>query len=212
MQFKEISEVYRTYYVDVDLERAALFKLLSEKFNVRDVLYPGCLMHITPSFYFPHVVYVDRHEDARRFFSELDVVRSYIDRKKVYSRSNYIKFIAQDYKSPLALHHKSFDLLLSLYAGGIANACHTYLKPGGFLLSNNHHDDAGQAKHELGFELIAVIDQVGKACMLDEHSLDHYFLPKKELLRKDLTPSSKRSPEKYTKCASYYLFRKPKRA
>ena len=211
MQPNEISQSYKTYYVDVGLERASLFKLLQKTFALRDVLYPGCLMHITPSFYFPHVAYVDIHENARLFFSDLSAVKSFIDRKKLYQRSTYIEFIEQDFNEALPLRIESYDLLISLYAGGIAHACHSYLKPGGILLSDDHHDDAGQAKRESGLELIAVIKKKGKDYLLDRQDLDNYFVTRNSTGKKSRQTSSKKMPEKYTNCADYYLFRKAKR-
>jgi hypothetical protein len=57
------------------------------------------------------------------------------------------------------LRDASFDLLISLHAGGIARACQRYLRSGGILVSNNHHDAAGQAASGGGYELLAVIHE-----------------------------------------------------
>jgi hypothetical protein len=59
---------YKAQYIDLNIERAALFKAIRDQYHCRDVLYPGCSVHITPSLYFPHVVYVDQSDAAAQFF------------------------------------------------------------------------------------------------------------------------------------------------
>ena len=93
----DVIQYYQKYYLEPMHERAPLFKLTAEYIKCRSVLYPGCMVHITPSFYFPHVVYVDKHDVAHHFFSDLEAVKVYINRKKTYKRSAYIRFIEQDF-------------------------------------------------------------------------------------------------------------------
>ena len=107
-------ELYKKQLVDIKFERAGLFKALKERYGCNQVLYPGSSVHITPSLFFPHVVYVDQSSTAAEFFSELDSIQTYVSRNKHYKRRAYIRFIAQDYTVPLTLPKEEFDLLISL--------------------------------------------------------------------------------------------------
>ncbi len=95
-------------------------------------------------------------------------------------------------------------MLISLYAGGISQACQMYLKPGGILLSNNHHDDAGEAARCRDYKLIAVMHHRDKVCRITETDLDDYFIPKKDRARM----RSQSTHVEYTQNADYYLFQK----
>ena len=64
-----ITGPYNRFYSALNFERAGLFKLIKDEYGCNTVLYPGCSIHITPSFYFQHVVYVDISEAAKDFFS-----------------------------------------------------------------------------------------------------------------------------------------------
>ena len=152
-----MTDLYRKHYTEVQFERAGLFHLLQQVYGGSQVLYPGCFVHLTPSFYFPHVIYVDQHPEAQSFFSDLEAVSQLIERNKHYRRSAYFRFIAQDFTAPLPIPLASFDLLISLFAGGIARACKVYLKPGGLLITNNHSQDSQDAATDTDFILISVI-------------------------------------------------------
>lgn len=148
---------YKSQYADIHFERSGLFKAILERYHPRDVLYPGCSVHITPSLYFPHVVYVDQSEAAATFFAGEKSLREFLNRNKHYRASAYFRFLQQDYFQSLPLPEGTFDLLLSLFAGGIARACAKYLKPGGRLLTNNHQGDARDAARDPGLKLKAIL-------------------------------------------------------
>jgi SAM-dependent methyltransferase len=149
--------LYETQYIELDFERAGLFKAIRDQHRCKDVLYPGCLVHITPSLYFPHVVYVDKSEAAAQFFADEKRILDFVKRNKHYKQSAYIRFIHQDYSQPLPLREGSFDLLLALFAEGIAKSCAQYLRPGGLLLTNNHQGDAVDAVHDRKFRLTGIV-------------------------------------------------------
>lgn len=149
--------LYETQYIELSFERAGLFKTIRDKYPCKEVLYPGCLVHITPSLYFPHVVYVDKSEAAAQFFADEKSVLDFVKRNKHYKQSAYIRFIHQDYSQSLPLREGSFDLLLALFADGIAKSCAKYLKPGGLLLTNNHQGDAVDAVDDHRFKLRGVV-------------------------------------------------------
>lgn len=149
--------LYETRYAALHFERAGLFRAVRDKYHCKDVLYPGCSVHITPSLYFPHVVYVDQNEAAAKCFANEKSVLEFINRNRHYKPSTYIRFIRQDYSRSLPRMGGKFDLLLSLFAGGIARSCARYLKLGGFLLTNNHQGDALDAANDQNLKLTAVV-------------------------------------------------------
>ena len=53
----------------------------------REVVYAGCSIPITPSLFFPHVVYIDKSEQAERFFADEQAILASINRRKHYKRS-----------------------------------------------------------------------------------------------------------------------------
>lgn len=149
--------LYETQYIELNFERDGLFKAIRDKYPCKDVLYPGCSVHITPSLHFPHVVYMDKSEVAANFFADEKSISEFVRRNKHYRQSAYIRFIHQDYSQPLPLKEGSFDLLLALFAEGIAKSCAKYLRPGGLLLTNNHQGDAVDAVHDRRFRLIGMV-------------------------------------------------------
>lgn len=160
---------YQTQYTDIHFERAGLFEAIQEKYRCKDVLYPGCSVHVTPSLYFPHVVYVDHSETAVQFFANENSILDFIQRNKHYKQPAYIRFLARDYSQPLPLREGTFDLVLSLFAGGIARSCAGYLKSGGLLLTNNHQGDATDAVKNPNLKLKSIVQiQKGSYSILEE--------------------------------------------
>jgi hypothetical protein len=149
---------YHKYYVDLRLEREGLFRLIQKQFHPIEVLYPGCSTHLTPAFFFPHVVFVDRDSTAQAFFSDQAAILDLVKRHKRYRRAPYVQFIFQDFTQPLPLPPRQFDLLLALFTGGVAKACKNYLRTDGWLLTNNHHQDAVDAAQDPGYRLSAVVE------------------------------------------------------
>jgi len=88
---------YKTFYVDINFDRARLFEIVKKEYDCNTVLYPGCSIHITPSFYFQHVVYVDISNVAKEFFNDIHNILDYINSNKKYKQSAYVQFIHGDY-------------------------------------------------------------------------------------------------------------------
>lgn len=146
-----VIDSYNTLYKAMGFERLDLFRLFENTFRCREVLYPGCSIHITPSFVFPHVVYVDKSAEAKRFFSAHEEVLDFVTRNREYKRKPFIQFLFQDYSTLLPLQAESFDLLLSLFAGNVTPVCTPYLRTGGLLLTNQRE------RNEADFKLTATI-------------------------------------------------------
>ncbi len=202
-----MTEHYRKYFEDMNLERCAVFDVLQQWSGGATVLYPGSFIHITPSFYFQHVVYVDRSSLAAQCFADIPGVQALVNRRKYYRQAPYIRFLAQDYTAALPLREASFSLLISLYAGAISQSCGRYLKSGGFLLCDNHHDDAGEAFRSGRYELVAIMHYKGRMCQLVETDLAGYFVPRQQGRSGSYIQYGSNCPT-YTRNADYYVFKR----
>jgi hypothetical protein len=202
--------VLRTYE---DYERSrgdlsGMFSLLADAFAIKRVLYPGSYIHLSPSFIFPSVVYVDTDKRAKKFFADRLGVDALVQRRKQYDGRPEINFHHADYATDLGGPDESFDLLVSLYAGFVSEACKRYLRVGGWLLANNSHGDASMASIDPDYELVTAIKHRSGRYRLVYKDLDAYFVPKSEV---EVAPELLRSTGRgigYTKTAAAYLFRR----
>lgn len=203
-----MQELYDQFYVDNDLERADLFQSLKLKFNINSVLYPGCFAHITPSFFFSEVVYVDTDRRAKKFFEQNISVADLISKRKTYYLDAVFNFILSDYSKPLDLDEMSFDLLISQYAGFVSQACKRYLMIGGILLTNNSHGDAGMASIDDDYEFIAAVYVMNGKYNITDGNLESYFIPKKQIkVTKEYLEELGKGVG-YTKTANSYIFKR----
>jgi len=187
-------------------DRWRLFQSVQASFPVGQVLYPGSYVDIAPSFVFDNVTYVDMDKRAAQFFSDEEGVRCII-KEHNGSVKNKWKFIAGDYRS-LKLKAQSYDLLVSLYAGFISEACVHLLKLNGLLLVNSSHGDAALAALDSRFTLIAVVKSANGQYKVDDRKLDDFMIPKKP---QDITHDSLIKNGRgiaYTKSPFAYIFRK----
>lgn len=197
---------YKSQYSDLKFERVELFQFIQQTYGCREVLYPGCSIHITPSLYFPHVVYVDQCQDAAQFFAEEKVLSEFVNRKKSYKQSVHVRFIHQDYSAPLPFMDGSFDLLLALFAGGISAACTRYLKVGGILITNNHQEDAVDAARDDRLEYKAIICFHKGKYRLEEPTLDKLKLTATKSSSRYLKQTSQGLA--YTENETYHVFKR----
>ncbi|WP_135611636.1 hypothetical protein [Methanococcoides sp. AM1] len=208
MKKVDVQELYKQSYVDNNFERADLFESLKTRFNINSALYPGSFVHITPSFFFPEVVYVDSDPRAKKFFEQKSSVADQISKKKAYDTNAVFHFIPSDYSRELDLNEKSFDLLISQYAGFVSQECKKYLKIGGLLLANNSHGDAGVAFIDDDYEFIAAIYVKSGRHHITDRNLGSYFVPKKQIkITKEYLEELGKGIG-YTKTANSYIFRR----
>ena len=113
-----------------------------------------------------------------------------------------------DYRELIQGYRKKFDLLISQYAGFISSVCKPYLRPGGYLLVNNSHGDAGMASIDDDFQLIAVVHRTKSKYRLSTTALDEYFIPKKPIIVTREVLLERKKGIGYTKPAGLYLFQK----
>ena len=204
---KSVLDLYKKYFQERKFERLDLFQILADKFNVKQALYPGSFVHVTPSFIFPEVVYVDSDKQAELFFSKQDIY-DFIAQNRVYPQEAKVKFHSADYRKGFDETEGSFDLLISFYAGFIGQFCKQYLKPGGLLLANNSHGDAGIAALDDDYQLKAVFSSRNGKYRLSDTNLDQYFVPKTERkITKDYLEKLQKGIG-YQKTAGVYLFQK----
>lgn len=206
------SGLYEKYHTSRQDQRLELFALLRTELGVRSGLYPGCFVHVTPSFVIPEMHYVDSDRNARRFFASGEP-EALVDRNKTYAEEATTRFYSQSYQDPLPIAEGSVDLLISQYAGFVSDACLRYLSPGGYLVANNSHGDAGVAACRPELELSAVLTRRGEHFTLRTTSLDAYFVPKSSKVPSEPTELAEhiRSLGRglaYTKSAADYVFRK----
>lgn len=209
MTKKDTLDLYKEYFVDNSFERLALFQLLRERFDISSAIYPGSFVHITPSFVFPTVTYIEMDKRAVKFFANPDL-EAFIAKRKEYSEKAQIKFYGQDYRKKIEGEDGKYDLLISQWAGIISKYCKRFLKVGGHLLVNNSHGDATMASRDADFRFVAaVINRSGKF-RLKEDKLGDYFVPKKPVELTDEEIEKKQKGIAYTKTAWAYLFERVK--
>ena len=201
-------DLYRKYFIDRDFERLDLFQLLAEKFPIQRVLYPGSFVHVTSSFVFPEVIYVDNDNGAKRFFNN-SKFRDYVAGRKSFHQELRIAYHFADYRNGFDEEYESFDLLISQYAGFVGQYCKRYLTKHGLLLANNSHGDAGVAALDEDYQLIAVANLRNGKHRISENKLEDYFVPKTSKVK--ITKEYLLELQKgigYKKSATVYVFRK----
>jgi len=187
-------------------DRLRLFQAINAEFPAQKVLYPGSYVDIAPSFVFGDVTYTDMDKRAEKFFADDSGTRKIII-DNGGSPDAHVQFIPGDYRT-LDLEARSFDLLISLYAGFISEACGHLLRTGGTLLVNPSHGDAALAVLDPHFELTGVVISVDGRYKVSKKNLDNYMIPKKiQTITRDSIIESGRGIA-YTKSPFAYLFRR----
>ena len=87
----DVDALYEKYYAG-DKARRGLFDALAAWRPPERVLYAGSFVHVTASFVFPSVTYVDNDRNAKRFFAQMDDVVSLVRRNKVYEEAPEVFF------------------------------------------------------------------------------------------------------------------------
>lgn len=205
-----IPEQYKKYHIDKDHTSIGLFRVLKEKFEIRKVLYPGSHVHITPSLTFSNVTYIDSFRNTNLFFKSEELMK-YLNTAKEYSEELTIKFLQQDYYTPLLGVRKDIDMVISQYAGFVGQAVKPHLKKGGILVCNNSHGDASMANVDSDYKLIAIYSRKSDTKFsISEKSLEEYLIPKKGIhpTREEIIKLGRGIA--YTKSPSGYIFQKIK--
>jgi hypothetical protein len=123
-------------------------------------------------------VYADSDKRVRRFFAEPAVLGLVVERR-AYGEDPTIRFHYGDYAAGFPEPERSFDLLISQYAGFVSRACKRYVKIGGHLVANNSHGDASMAALDPDWQLVAVYQRRGERFTVTSDELDTYMIPKR---------------------------------
>lgn len=169
------------------------------------VLYPGSYVDVAASFVFSTVTYVDKDRRAARFFGDEEGVREIIAGHGG-PRPVTVEFIHADYTTDLALDPESFDLLVSLYAGFVSEACTSYLRVGGTLLVVPSHGDVAMASIDSRYELSGTVKSMAGDYQVETDDLDTHLNPKRPVT---ITPEYLHGHGRhvpYTKSPFAYLF------
>jgi hypothetical protein len=187
-------------------DRKRLFTAVRGAYGGENLLYPGSFVDVAPSFVYPTVTYVDTDKRAARFFSDHDGVSEIITSEG--GAATEFRFIHQDYREALDLSEESFDLLVSLYAGFVSEACVTYLKKGGILLAAPSHGDVAVASIDPRLELAGVVNSRSGEYEVKQDNLDTYLIPKSPVeITAEMLHERGRGIA-YTKSPFAYLFRR----
>lgn len=151
------------------------------------------------------VTYVDMDRRAAAFFDDIEGVRGIIENEGA-SPSVGVEFIHGDYSADLGLEQESFDLLVSLYAGFVSEACTDYLRIDGVLLVAPSHGDTAMASIDRRYQLSGVVTSRSGDYRVRTDSLDTYLIPKDDIeITAELLHESGRGI-RYTKSPFAYLF------
>ncbi|MEL6984145.1 MAG: hypothetical protein AAFO29_17095 [Actinomycetota bacterium] len=189
-------------------DRLRLFTAVAETVEAVSVLYPGSFVDVAPSFVFPSVTYADSDRRAALFFADVDGVDEIIATSAIDDRPRSVEFHGGDYRHDLDLDDGRFDLLISLYAGFVSEACTRYLRIGGTLLVNSSHGDAAMASIDERYQLAAVVTSAKGRYRVSSEDLGRYLIPKKP---QDLSPETLHELGRgiaYTTAPFAYLFRR----
>ena len=209
-------DIYKAKYLtnpenDVDLH--PVFLRLSQEYTVRQVLYPGSYLHITPSLFFPHVAYVDALSGIAEMMAD-SALREYIARHKMFPEPVDLRCYQRDYCAFDDEPEGAFDLVISLNAGLISQACKRFLVSGGLFLVNDGHYDARRAFVDPDYSLISAFDGGNGRMTTHEPELHTYFKTARgvtltlEMVESDLGRPPSRARFKPAESAAMYLFRK----
>lgn len=188
-------------------DRLRLFTAVDQAIEAERVVYPGSFVDIAASFVWPDVTYNDMDKRAPRFFADVDGIAEIIEANGADPDDRAVRFLPGDYRE-LDLAPRSVDLLISLYAGFVSEACGHLVRDGGWLLVNPSHGDAAMASIDDRFELAAVVESRAGEYRVRTAGLDGYLVPKK---RVELTPEYLRELGRgiaYTRAPFAYLFQR----
>jgi len=186
-------------------DRRRLFNAVRDSVGGSHVLYPGSYVDIAASMAFVSVTYIDTESRAARFFADAGGVQEIVQAGGG-SPSADITFVAGDYRTELGIKDQSFDVLVSLYAGFVSEACTEYLRIGGVLLVAPSHGDAAMASIDPRYELSGVVTSRSGNYRVRTDGLDTYLIPKTKV---PITPELVQERGRgipYTKSPFAYLF------
>ena len=196
-----------------DFDLLTVFRQVRDEFGGGRVLYPGSYLHVTPSMVFPLVCYADSLRGIEEALAA-PCLLDYVNSHREYQEEAIIRRYQQDYESFNAEPEESFDLLISLNAGLISQACKRFLRPGGLLLVNDGHYDARRAHTDRDYQLLGGFEGENLLLETSEDKLTAYFKTAKgipltlEMVESDVGRPPSRARFKPGQSAEIYLYQK----
>lgn len=186
-------------------DRKRLFTAAREAVGGVTVLYPGSYVDIAASMVFPSVMYIDVDERASGFFADTEGVAEIIV-SEGEPASGAVEFIHADYTGELGIENETYDMLVSLYAGFVSEACTRYLRVGGVLLVAPSHGDAAMASIDPRYELSGIVASRSGNYHVRTDSLDTYLVPRSDTVITKALLHERGKGIAYTKSPFAYLF------
>ena len=90
---KPALDLYQKYFQGRQFERLDLFQIIADEFNIQRALYAGSFVHVTPSFVFPDVVYVDNDKQAKQFFGKPEIFMISLPKERFIHKKQKFLFI-----------------------------------------------------------------------------------------------------------------------
>lgn len=195
-----VEEKYNQFYKSIEFERKGLFELIKKEFNPKTVLYPGCSIHVTPSFYFNNVIYIDKSDLSKEFFNNETQVSQLINGTKNYKEISFWKYKDNDFQLDLEFNENYFDLLISIFSGKMISYCEKYIKPGGIILTTSLFSDNESISNNDNFELTGMI-----WCSNGKYKIDYDLKTRK---RNKSRLRRKNNGFEYVDNEDYYIYKK----
>lgn len=126
---------YEQLYINLQFERAGLFKLLRKELPIKTAFYPCCSFHITPSFFFETVYYVDKSDAVADFFADDKTIKKIIEPRQEVANPvwNFFHLNVEDSLSVIP----EVDLVIALNGGDVLMHAFGKAKMKGYVLSSS---------------------------------------------------------------------------
>ncbi|WKN42067.1 hypothetical protein [Tunicatimonas pelagia] len=195
-----VREKYRSLYQSLNFERRGLFALVHSEWGDRNTLYPASSIHITPSFFFSRVTYLDKSAVAAKFFQDQQAVQRLVNQEKVYRKEASINFLHQDFQKEMLLPNHDFNLLISLFGGNLIQQFAGCLIPNGLILTCNRFSGQQQVA-EIRYTHLATIQyRRGKYIIVESSTTPRHS-------NKDFIRNSRRQWQ-FKDNEQYYIYQK----
>lgn len=155
MKASQVERLYCKFYESIGFERIGLFECLKNEFGDRTVIYLGSSIHISPSFVFSSVTYVDNSEMARRFFSDEEAIVNFVERKKIYRRKPRIKYVNADYTNCEV--DSRFSIVLAIFSPGTLAAAKQFLGDDSLLVYLPLPSEKQTTKDDKAYKVVGTI-------------------------------------------------------
>jgi len=127
---------YHQIYINLQFERTGLFKLIRKILPIKSAFYPGCSFHITPSFFFETVYYVDKSDAVANFFADEKTIKKIIEPRQEVANPVW-KFFHLDVEDSLSVIPE-VDLVIALNGGDVLMHAFSKAKVKGYVLTSSN--------------------------------------------------------------------------